>query len=46
LHLQAYRAITHQAYDAFAFLDPVRAAPHLRIAGGTTARRLLIGTCP
>ena len=27
---------------AFAFLDPVRAAPHLRIAGGTTVRRLLI----
>jgi choline dehydrogenase len=27
---------------AFAFLDPVRDAPHLRIAGQTTARRLLI----
>ena len=27
---------------AFAFLDPVRAAPHLRIAGNTTVRRLLI----
>jgi len=27
---------------AFAFLDPVRDAPHLRIAGRTTARRLRI----
>jgi choline dehydrogenase len=27
---------------AFAFLDPVRAAPHLRIAGNTTVRKLLI----
>ena len=27
---------------AFAFLDPVRAAPHLRITGRTTVRRLLI----
>ena len=27
---------------AFAFLDPVRDAPHLRIAGRTTARRLVI----
>lgn len=27
---------------AFAFLDPVRDAPHLRIAGQTTARRLVI----
>jgi choline dehydrogenase len=26
---------------AFAFLDPVRDAPHLRIAGRTTARRLI-----
>ena len=26
---------------AFAFLDPVRAAPHLRIAGNTTVRKLL-----
>jgi choline dehydrogenase len=27
---------------AFAFLDPVRDAPHLRIAGRTTVRRLLV----
>lgn len=28
---------------SFAFLDPVRSAPHLRIAGSTTVSRLLIG---